>query len=488
MRAEWYLSREGRADGPHSQEAVESLLSRGEILFSDMGFLVGDTRWRKLSEFREFESSDAHRWIVLRNQKRDSNQIPVPEGPYRRTEIVDLLEKGEINRKDHIWREGLSAWMSIEHADVFRDSLNEEYVHSEFSAREFKASVEPAPTVIELGPSILNEPQEEAELVAQLMEQHDFVDVEEKTEILPQGSFLVTDSHGQVAYEEPSIPTMEEAETQIIYEPTQIAPPSKKQSRRRKIQRFAVGAFAASFLFLFLAQNFSTRDTKNSGRTIASQEGGEVSATPFIRMVPLKLAGDQPQIAFETNAAVGENLQIELRAISGQVLRVIQLSRQDNLKRSNGELPLLQLSKWDLPAGQYELVARYRESEDKKLLFLGRDDQAFREALARHQKSLAFAHLMEKYRLIQMANRLYVAAKSPQATTRQNFIQSVKNDLEKVLQTPTDQMFHRDQFEAILSAVESIQSGGNRSVASVQTSQVEDLIQKFQNITADARP
>jgi hypothetical protein len=133
--SQWYLSKNGKAQGPLGEEKIISLIEEGEVGHLDLVFKAGDTEWLPISEVSEFNTYlkknepaaklavDEAEWVLLKKTKGEKGSEYSQLGPFSKDQVLDLIERGEIRFKDFAWRQGLDAWVPIGEVSEFADPL-----------------------------------------------------------------------------------------------------------------------------------------------------------------------------------------------------------------------------------------------------------------------------------------------------------------------------------------------------------------------------
>lgn len=117
-------------------------------------------------------------------------------------------------------------------------------------------------------------------------------------------------------------------------------------------------------------------------------------------------------VMIQTNAPVGEKIAVNIRARSGEVLRLPSVDRRFSFARAAGDVPGLDLAKMNLPAGTYRIEVSAGELRKAAQIFVGVRDAKFESEMELHLKSIAFQQQVEKKALFYTAKRFEQLAKS----------------------------------------------------------------------------
>lgn len=132
---QWYLSKNGKAQGPLEESKIISLIQAGDVGHLDLVFRAGSSEWTPVSEVEEFSihlkksepavvaSENDVEWVLLKKTKGEKKSQYTQLGPFSKNQVLDLIERGEIKFKDFGWRQGLEAWVPIGDIEEFNDPL-----------------------------------------------------------------------------------------------------------------------------------------------------------------------------------------------------------------------------------------------------------------------------------------------------------------------------------------------------------------------------
>ncbi|MCJ8276643.1 MAG: DUF4339 domain-containing protein, partial [Bdellovibrionales bacterium] len=187
--SQWYLSKDGKAQGPLDEAAILQKISSGEVNHLDLVFQAGSSEWLPLSEVEVFnealkkeeevrakaKAAEAEaEWIVLKKIKGEKGSKYNQLGPFSKDQVLDLIERGEVKFKDFIWKQGYDSWVTIAQVEEFS---------------------EPLPSTPQVDPSLYDEVTqvgEEAEGLSGLVEIEHFE--HEKTQVMLESDILLNSS------------------------------------------------------------------------------------------------------------------------------------------------------------------------------------------------------------------------------------------------------------------------------------------------------
>lgn len=122
-----------------------------------------------------------------------------------------------------------------------------------------------------------------------------------------------------------------------------------------------------------------------------------------LKIIPLKLESSRPLIVLQTDLGIGERVSVQMTASSGEVLGVMNYSQVFELKRSPGEVLVIEPGR--LPMGRYHLEARSSHLLAKEDVFVGKKDEAFAAQLLRHVKKIAPQQTYERRLLYYLSSK-----------------------------------------------------------------------------------
>ncbi|MES2963287.1 MAG: DUF4339 domain-containing protein [Bdellovibrionota bacterium] len=137
-------------------------------------------------------------------------------------------------------------------------------------------------------------------------------------------------------------------------------------------------------------------------RPIPPSTGGPT----VLEIVPMKLGTANPILVFQTDAAVGETIDVTIRAKAGDILKWVSYSNNYLVRRGNGEIASLDLSKFSLPRGTYKVEASVGKIRKSASMFVGVRDADFETERRDHLKNISQIQQAEKKALFYSAQRL----------------------------------------------------------------------------------
>ncbi len=121
---DWYYSYNQKPYGPLNYQEMKEKIQRGEISLGTLIFSERDQEWREAKSFKDFnlylfpanqsieEDSDIEdkKWVLLeKNAAGDFLQ----KGPFSLLEIQALIQQGNAEISDYIWKPGMTGWARI---------------------------------------------------------------------------------------------------------------------------------------------------------------------------------------------------------------------------------------------------------------------------------------------------------------------------------------------------------------------------------------
>lgn len=117
----FYVSRQGKQEGPHSLQVIASKLNSGYLRSTDYIYDSAAKDWCLLNQF---SSTKAHckgagddsaggedAWYLLRGD----HQL----GPYTYGEVIDLLQQKQAFDHDYIWKASMASWERVSDTEYF---------------------------------------------------------------------------------------------------------------------------------------------------------------------------------------------------------------------------------------------------------------------------------------------------------------------------------------------------------------------------------
>ncbi len=124
--SQWYLSKNGQALGPLSEDKVIALIHSGEVTPLDLVYQAGATEWLPVSEVPQLfqhiqnEEKDSNpsgggdrSWVLLKRTETEKGKEYKQLGPFSETQVLGLIDSGEIRFSDFAWKEGMESWGKI---------------------------------------------------------------------------------------------------------------------------------------------------------------------------------------------------------------------------------------------------------------------------------------------------------------------------------------------------------------------------------------
>ncbi|MEK7357324.1 MAG: DUF4339 domain-containing protein, partial [Bdellovibrionota bacterium] len=125
-----------------------------------------------------------------------------------------------------------------------------------------------------------------------------------------------------------------------------------------------------------------------------------------LEIVPMKLSTSTPLLVFQTDAAVGETIEVRIKARAGDILEWVTYTNGFLVRRGNGEIASLDLSKFSLPVGTYRVDASAGRIRKQTTIFLGVRDANFEAERREHMKNVSQIQQAEKKALFYSAQKL----------------------------------------------------------------------------------
>ncbi|MCB0378165.1 MAG: DUF4339 domain-containing protein [Bdellovibrionales bacterium] len=132
---QWYLSKNGKAQGPLEEDQLIAMIQSGEVGHLDLVFQPGASEWIPASEIESFKphfkkdepstpSSDQNAdWVILKKIKKENKSEFQQLGPFSQDQVQNLLERGEVSFNDFAWKQGMDSWVAIAQIEEFRGPL-----------------------------------------------------------------------------------------------------------------------------------------------------------------------------------------------------------------------------------------------------------------------------------------------------------------------------------------------------------------------------
>jgi hypothetical protein len=153
--ATFFISHDGKPQGPWTKQIIRQKLSKSELLFTDYIWSVDEESWNFLAAFfvaefpapkepppgikakvkeaqplREFSGHSFAQEVGISNESiwflyKDKSKF----GPYRYLELVSLLQKNACTPEDFIWKPGFDDWQRIRLTPEFTDEILKKLAH-----------------------------------------------------------------------------------------------------------------------------------------------------------------------------------------------------------------------------------------------------------------------------------------------------------------------------------------------------------------------
>ncbi|MDZ4678280.1 MAG: GYF domain-containing protein [Oligoflexia bacterium] len=399
----WYVVVNGKADGPHPIDEIQSRLKAGKLNYTDLVFRPGLTRWVPLAECAEFErraesitqtsgkpdipnDQDVNGWILLvKHTNAEGKENYIQSGPHLPDQIIEKLARGEVKYDDHAWQKGLKTWSSLGSIEEFERRSPMDHAKGPMPELSSPPLTSPELTVTE-APLIAATTAFDDEKTASAVE----------TQNVAVASNLETIANEDVT---PSTP--------------------KLHHRRRLIIATSGAVFGMALAFAGVqAYQQSLEQVAPPGipeRVVASQKTqvevpsvqvpvhpevqNPVEVPPSLKIVVLKPTSPKPQLLFETNLQGGAVIDLEITAELGAILKYPTFSLKKKITVVAGQMPSIDLAAENLPPGEYKASANAGTLLAQTKINLGVQDIAFKKKLAVFKKSVVKQALNEKKQL-----------------------------------------------------------------------------------------
>ena len=125
----FYISRQGRQEGPHSLELIEDKLKTDYLTPNDYIYDSKTNEWLLISRFKL--TQEICQKLVKKNGLSQSlEMIPInnnwyllkgenQSGPYPYIEIVQMLEDKKVFEYDYVWSPAMTSWERISECESF---------------------------------------------------------------------------------------------------------------------------------------------------------------------------------------------------------------------------------------------------------------------------------------------------------------------------------------------------------------------------------
>lgn len=384
-------------DGPFSAEHIIEMIGSGKIDYSQYCWKPGYTRWFRIGNLPEFDRRK-------RDRENDTvNQIiPVPAiaealPALSREELLENVERMRRNQRKEKAPAG---------------TTGQNLVETPFDALPVRAPklAKPATSVFVAAAPATN--------------------VDEADSVSAFGSIHTSGEHA--------------AAPAVVHEPSSWAPSSSaavpvrlKNQISPILLRVGVAIFVAAVVVFALVQA-STMRTRQPASQKAPQAAPEATKTrkqlntrpksslndesvpqdaPAASVGPTKVASSleiapqnldsaAPALTFQTDMDANDKIVVKLKARTGDILKYGSYLKTFDVVKSETGVPVLDLSKEDLPTGSYSVEASVGSVKTLAQIFIGKKDGNFPAELERHLKSLSYRQQSEKSALYYGAQKL----------------------------------------------------------------------------------
>jgi hypothetical protein len=387
----WFAVIDNKADGPHTQDEIQNMLNAGKLNFTDFAFKPGLDQWTPLSEFKEYErrspapaadvtktfiqelpqDKNMEGWVLLAKHKAaDGKENVVQSGPYTEDQIRDKLTKQEINYDDMVWQRGFTEWKKLGALDTFD------------RRRPKNFETQPKP---------------------------DF----------SKENTVIMDIPGMKSPEAKSASAAPQSTPQASNKNPE--PPLLKKPSSKKLMIAGIGA-GLCMLFAYVGLNAykqAVNEEKNHGIKPHSINQPEVKTyskaapvvaappTPVLKVLALKAnTPSNPQLAFETNMPVGSMINVDIAGEPGQILNYPRLNLKKEVRVIAGQMPTLDLTHDDLPAGDYEVTVASGTLKSQATIKVGVHDETFSKRIQAYRAQLVAQEKKEREALTGAAQLL----------------------------------------------------------------------------------
>lgn len=449
MTSWYFLVEKGKTIGPLEKEAVDLAIKKGRLGPFDLLYREGEEKWQPTHKFEEFRHLFQGRisatiddsWIVLQKKSQGAKVSYEQKGPYLSERVKELLQLGEIQYSDFIWREGQKEWRRISTLDFFNPppvkwkpaallpqdvELDEEVTSGQGIA------IEPVDlsAVTQMRSDLDKQKPKEAvteDLTQTLPPAAESVTLPKKVRI-PKGL-------------EPKRSTPVEAPSEPL-----VSTSRGLGSLVRWPYVFLIAGFLILGGFIYwhrveisklmgqpIFQEAGPTKPKKVAPTPAPPAAPEVPAArvesppvpsqapsaaavqeapkpkveiqlpktePSRLKIKINRRGSDTVADFSTDASFHFPIQVTVIGEAAEILGQVSVYRELTVKWQVNERPNLNLSKLGLGQGKYRIHAQIRDFEDDGRFRIGKDDRVFRAELDRHRKMISLPFQRERRRVI----------------------------------------------------------------------------------------
>jgi hypothetical protein len=394
----WYVVVDGKPQGPHTQEEIQDDLKAEKINYADLVFRPGLSRWMTVGECQEFErrkddvekatgqtvakmgvpqvteSPDDH-WIILAKQTDEKGKVHyVQSGPHAGDVVKKKLKNDELKYTDHIWKKGQKTWEVIGSLEIF-----ERRTESESAPAAVPAKTNPfddAATVV-MASNALQEalkPKKDKATATEALKEELLTEDPDDGESLMRKSRIPKLSRKQML-----IAGGVTLGVAITYAALNVVNESPIRQVPRKVAsvRAAVVAPEPSALPPGpQAQNPGTRAVN------PELENRLPKKPSVLKIVALKMTTDHPQMVLETDLPGGTQIEVDVTARAGSILKYPSYEITKKLTVSEGQLPTVDFTQDKLPSGDYHVEVKGGGLETSSPFSVGEHNEDFQKRLA----------------------------------------------------------------------------------------------------------
>lgn len=427
----WFVVIDSKAVGPHSTTEIQSMLDDKKLSYADFVYRAGLTQWTPISEMQEFDRRSPEEvslpdlpipntdenfegWLLSTQGDGPS----VQSGPYSKEQIQEKLENGEVHFTDLVWNKNLAAWKILGEVDEFNRREGSAKTDENGNGEEHvsRSHLRPEVSVKEGGSVEALAPSEKSEGKADKIAEP--VQLKDQPAPIPKA------------------------------DPASEFDPPTASFRKKKVLIASVGA-ALGMLVVYLGLNAyrdaaggesrsgggdrstanasasknkhkghskveskiseaekSDKAEKEKADTTDKMEKTEKSDSDTPKAMQLKIVAlkantpTKPQLVFETNLPPESVIEVKIIGSYGKILNYPRLELEKKIKVAAGQMPTLDLTKEDLPYGDYKISARSEGLSSQIQLKVGVHDEILAKKLSRYRSELAIQEKKERQLLL----------------------------------------------------------------------------------------
>lgn len=438
----WFFMHKGKPSGPLDEYEVLARIRRGELKRNDQLFMKGDSKWKVVQSFNEFEGEFPEKvekaleqWVVLKREIKDGKKVFIQLGPFPSSIVKQQIQEGSFEYTDYIWRDGMSEWSRVSTVSEFnstpqseRDFFNKVEVPGvpEFTVTEHRVE-ENRIKEFQHTPKVLFEDQDEVPLEADIHPKNTV----STTEVKKQEIFA------EVGRLEEDIKSQGSSLNAVRVNGSKGAQKNKQNTIFKEIwccyRQWVYIAFATGLIVgLGLVAYESTRETflqkeayveknveirkgkvslpvtpriekKKKPVSIEKKNKDSIHEPSYAKLRKFKKKSGE-FLVVKTDASRSIKLQIEVRSEFKDVLGGGSVHRFYTVSVGSD----LDLS--EMRPGRYVFRLNYKgQTLDKKTFFVGPGGKSFKSQLWLKKKSGAFKHQQEREKLIYITASCYKA-------------------------------------------------------------------------------